>query len=174
MVRQPLLQLLGSFDLDLLGGSLATSLSRRGVARGGMALGLCCIKVCDDALVVLLDNVVGDTLHAEDLNVEPLTVGQRVLNLVERFLVHLVHVDGETAGRVQSLAASVALEVLGFLVGDEELEILKITFAWADPSSVLVKIHKQIAQAGGTYSSNTMDEQGAPRRRGVLSSFCPS
>lgn len=139
MVGQPLLQLLGGLDLDLLCGSLATSLAGRRVAGSGVALGLCCVEVCDDALVVLLDNVVGDALHAEDLNVEPLSVGQRVLDLVERFLVHLVHVDRQTAGRVQSLAASVALEVLGFLVGDEELEILKVTFAWVDASSVLVR-----------------------------------
>lgn len=104
-----------------------------------MALGLCCVEVCDDALVVLLDNVVGDTLHAEDLNVEPLSVGQRVLDLIERFLVHLVHVDGETAGRVQSLAASVALEVLGFLVGNQELEILKVTLACVVEVSALAQ-----------------------------------
>jgi hypothetical protein len=34
-----------------------------------------------------------------------------------------------TSGRVQSLAASVALEVLRFLMGDEKLQILKISFA---------------------------------------------
>ncbi len=36
-----------------------------------------------------------------------------------------------TSGRVQSLAASVALEVFRLLVGDEELQILKVSFAYS-------------------------------------------
>lgn len=34
-----------------------------------------------------------------------------------------------TSGCVQPLSASIALEMLGFLVGDEELQILKVTLA---------------------------------------------
>lgn len=38
--------------------------------------------------------------------------------------------DVLTSGSVESSATSVALEVLCLLVGDEQLEILKVTFAW--------------------------------------------
>lgn len=55
----------------------------------------------DDALVVLLENVVGDTLHAEDLDVEALAVGERILDGCEVFLVDLVHVHGEAYERGQ-------------------------------------------------------------------------
>jgi hypothetical protein len=54
------------------------------------------IKVLDDALVVLLHNVFGHTLHAEDLDVQPLPIGERILDAREVFFVDLVHVHGKT------------------------------------------------------------------------------
>ena len=41
-----------------------------------------------------------------------------------------LHVPRRTSCSIQSTATSVAFEVLGFLVGDEELEIFKVTFAY--------------------------------------------
>ena len=38
-----------------------------------------------------------------------------------------------TSRRVQSTAASVALEVFGFLMGDENLQIIKVTLAVVAP-----------------------------------------
>jgi hypothetical protein len=61
-----------------------------------LPLGLRRVEVLDDALVVLLDNVLGDTLHAEDLDVKALPVRECILDACEVFFVNLVHVDGET------------------------------------------------------------------------------
>ena len=113
VLGQPLLDLLRGLDLDLLGRALG---ARRWIARRGVALGLGGVEVLDDALVVLLQDVLGDALHAEDLDVQPLPVGQRVLDVVEVLLMDLVHVHRQTAGRVEPLAAPVAFEVLRFLV----------------------------------------------------------
>jgi len=127
VLGQPLLDLLGGLDLDLLGRALG---ARRRVTGGGVALGLGGVEVLDDALVVLLQDVLGDALHAEDLDVQPLPVGQRVLDVVEVLLVHLVHVHRQAAGRVEPLAAPVAFEVLRLLVRDEELEVFEVALAW--------------------------------------------
>lgn len=90
MVCQPPLDLVGSLHLDLLGRPLDT-LGR--VTGHGVALGLCRVEVLDDPLVVLLQDVLGDTLHAEDLRVQALSVRQRVFDVFEILLVHLVHVN---------------------------------------------------------------------------------
>jgi hypothetical protein len=47
-----------------------------------------------------------------------------------------------TSGSVQSLAASVALEVLRLLVGDEKFQILKVSFAC---DGVSLKQHAGVA-----------------------------
>jgi hypothetical protein len=44
-------------------------LAPRRVAGGGLPFGLGSVEVLNDALVVLLHNVLGNTFHAEDLNV---------------------------------------------------------------------------------------------------------
>lgn len=64
-----------------------------------MPFGLCGVEVLDDALVVLLYDLLGDTLHAENLDIEPLPAGKRILDTVESFLVDLVHMHGETCGK---------------------------------------------------------------------------
>lgn len=96
VLGQPLLQLLGSLVLDLLGGPLDARLAPWRVARRSLPLGLGGVEVLDDALVVLLEDLLGDALHAEDLDIKPLAAGERVLDMCEILFVHLVHVDGET------------------------------------------------------------------------------
>jgi hypothetical protein len=49
-------------------------------------------------MVVLVDDLSGDTFHAEDLDVEAAAAGDGVFNLVELLLVDLGHVDVETWG----------------------------------------------------------------------------
>jgi hypothetical protein len=66
-----------------------------------LPLGLCRVEVLDDALIVLLHNVVGDTLHAKDLDVEALPVWKRILDAREGFLVDLVHVYRETCNETR-------------------------------------------------------------------------
>jgi hypothetical protein len=43
---------------------------------------------------VLLENVLWDTLHTEDLDLESLSVRESVLDMFEGFFVDLVHVHG--------------------------------------------------------------------------------
>jgi len=53
-----------------------------------------------DLLVVLVDYLGWYTLHAEDLKLQTLSAWVGILDMCERFLVNLVHVHGETSGRV--------------------------------------------------------------------------
>lgn len=84
-----------------------------------MPLCLCRVEVLDNPLVVLLDDILRNTLHTENLNVETLSVRKCIFDLLEGLLVHLVHVDRQTTSCVQPLAATLAFEVLRFLMGDE-------------------------------------------------------
>lgn len=93
MLGQSLLQLLRSLRLELLGRRLAHVLARGRVAGGGVALCLRGVEVLDDALVVLLHDILGDTFHAEDLDVEALPVCECILDAAQVFLVDLVHVN---------------------------------------------------------------------------------
>ena len=61
-----------------------------------MPVGLGCVEGLDDALVVRLNDVLGDAFHSEDLDVQPLSVGERILDTIKTLLVNLVHVDRET------------------------------------------------------------------------------
>lgn len=82
---------------------------------------------------MLLDYVFGDTFHTEDLDLETLPVGQGILYERQGLFVDLVHVDGKTSCCVQPPATTVALEMLGLLMGDQELEIFEISFAVVAP-----------------------------------------
>ena len=93
---QALLELLWCLNLDLLGRALVSRLARWRVARDRVALGLSCVEVCDDPLVVLLHNIFWHTLHAENLNVEALAVREGIFNLVKALFVDLVHVNRKT------------------------------------------------------------------------------
>ena len=52
--------------------------------------------VFSDALVVPVFDFLGNTLHAEDLDTEILTVRERILDLVQLLFVYLIEMDGET------------------------------------------------------------------------------
>ena len=80
MLSQTLLDLFGSLDLDLLRGSLRV-LARWRVTSGGVSVGLSLVEVLDNALVVLLNYLLGNALHTKNLNVETLTVRQSILNV---------------------------------------------------------------------------------------------
>ena len=101
VLGQALLELFWRLELELLGGALAARQPSRRVACRSLPFGLRGVEVLDDALVVLLENVLGDTLHAEDLDVEALAVGERILDGCEVFLVDLVHVHREACERGQ-------------------------------------------------------------------------
>lgn len=98
VLGQALLDFLWCLNLDLLGWALAARLARWRVACDCMALGLGGVEVCDDALVVLLQNFFWYALHSKDFDVEALSVREGILDLVETLFVYLVHVNGETWG----------------------------------------------------------------------------
>jgi hypothetical protein len=90
MLCQPLLYIFRGLYLDLLGRVFAV-LARRRVAGSGVSIGLCLVEVLNKALVVLLDNVLGDTLHTEDLDLETLSIRERIFDKGQRLLVDLIH-----------------------------------------------------------------------------------
>ena len=94
---QSCLQLGRRLELGLL-GTCCTLSSRAGsrVSCGGTAIGLGGKELVADALIVLLQNIVGDTLHAKDFNVRRRAIGQSVLHRSQILLVNLVHMDGQT------------------------------------------------------------------------------
>lgn len=67
-----------------------------GVTRDAGALLLLLEVLVCDLLIVLVHDLRRDTFHTKDLNVQALASGDGVLDLGERLLVHLVHVDGQT------------------------------------------------------------------------------
>lgn len=48
-----------------------------------------------NSLVVLLDNVLWDALHAKDFNIESCTIREGIIDGGEILLVDLTHVDAE-------------------------------------------------------------------------------
>lgn len=103
-------QLFFCLHLDLLPCVLA-SLAGQRIARSDSAVLLRLVKVLDDAVAMLVEYVLGDALHAENLHVEALAVGEGIFDLVEGLLVHLVEVDGETC-KARLLSASIGLPEL--------------------------------------------------------------
>lgn len=93
---QPLLQIIRRLRLDLL---LLVSLTRQRVSSRDLSVLLRLLEVLKDAVAVLVEHFLGDTLHAKNLHLETLSVGKRVFDLREVFLVDLVHVHGETCNR---------------------------------------------------------------------------
>jgi hypothetical protein len=47
---------------------------------------------------MLIEHILGDTLHAKNLYLKTLSARKRILDLCEVFFVDLVHVHGETCG----------------------------------------------------------------------------
>lgn len=80
MLSQPLLDLVRRLDLDLLDWAFLAALPRRRVAGRGEPVGLCLVEVLDEALVVLLDYVLGNTLHTENLHLKTLPVRKRIFD----------------------------------------------------------------------------------------------
>lgn len=79
MLGQTFLDVIWGLSLELLGGPLVVLAGRR-VACGGEPLGLRLIEVLYDSLVVLLDDIFGNALHAEDFDVEALSVRECIFD----------------------------------------------------------------------------------------------
>ena len=69
-----------------------------------------------------------------------------------------------TSGCVEAAAASVAFEVFGLLMRDEELQVFEVALAWTVSS---------VNARRCTYSSSTMAGSRHPERLGDPFFFCP-
>ena len=105
------------------------------VARSRLSLGLSLMEIGQDTLIVLLRNVIWDTFHAEDLDVKPGSVGQGIIDCGEILLMDLTHVNTQASCGVQPSAASFALEVLCFLMVDQNFQIIEVALAVIAPGS---------------------------------------
>lgn len=95
MFCQSLLDVVGGLDLELLGWALRI-LTRGRVTGGSISFRLRLVEVLNNSLVVLLDDILRDTLHTKDLDVESLSVGQRIFDRRQRFFMYLVHMNRKT------------------------------------------------------------------------------
>ena len=74
-----------------------------------------------------------NALHAKDLQVDCFSTGNRVGHGSHGLLVHLLHVHGHSLGRAELLGAHGTLEVLGLLMLDQYLLVVKLAVAVPAP-----------------------------------------
>jgi hypothetical protein len=96
VLGQALLDLLRCLVFDLLCRTLPARMAARGVSCSFLPLGLGLVEILDDPLVMLLKDVLGDTFHTEDLDVQAGSVRESILDALQCLFVNLVHVHGET------------------------------------------------------------------------------
>ncbi len=89
----------------------------------------CCSSSSSPRPLVLPEVLRRDALHPVDLDLDVPPPRHRVGHLVYGLLVHLHAVDGQPGSGVQLLVADVALEVLGLLVLDQDLLVVKLPVA---------------------------------------------
>ena len=73
--------------------------------------------------------LIRNSFHAIDLYFDVASSGNRIGNLVYRLLVNLHAVDGQARACIQFCVANVTLEMLGFLVLNQYLFIVKYSVA---------------------------------------------
>jgi hypothetical protein len=122
---------LGLFGLGLAGRS-----ARRGVTGASATLSLHLEVFVHDALFVVIDKVLGDTAHAEDLGVDALAAFNGVFDLGQGLLVDLLQVHRQATSSVEATVAVVATEVFGFLVGEEHSGVVEVALAVVAPRAL--------------------------------------
>jgi hypothetical protein len=91
------------------------------------------LKLSDHTLVVRLDDIIGNTFHAEDFNIKTRAIWKRIVNGGKLFLVHLAHMHRQASCGVEPPATSVAFKMLRFLMRYKDFEIVKITLTVITP-----------------------------------------
>ena len=134
MLGQTRLELFRSLHLALL--RVGLSLARRRVTSQSPAVSLLLEELVEDTLLVRLDELVGDAHHAEDFRLDILAAFDGVVDGSKGLLVHLLQVNLQTTRGVEATVALVALEVLGFLVGDEDFLVVEVALAVVAPRAV--------------------------------------
>jgi hypothetical protein len=131
---------LGSACLELFGSLLhpalprvGLSLTRRRIASLGPAVGLLLEEGGRDTLSVRFDELLWDAHHAEDFRLDVLAAFHGVVDDGEGDFVHLLQVHEEATSSVKAPVAVVALEMLGFLVVDEDLLVVEVALAVVAP-----------------------------------------
>lgn len=77
----------------------------------------------------------GYAFHAIDLNVNIVSIGNRVRYLIDRLFVNLHTVDGQTRPGIQLFVADVTLEVFGLLVLNQNLLVIELAIAIPVPTN---------------------------------------
>ena len=93
------------------------------------------MEVLQDALCMCLNNVLGYSFHAEDLDVEACAIREGIIDCTQILLMNLAHVHAEAACGVEPPAASLTFEVLCLLMIYEDLEIVEVALAVVAPRS---------------------------------------
>jgi len=118
------------FLIDITGSTVGLIITSDGLT---LCLGL--VVGSEDSLRVLLNDVLRNAFHAEDLNVESRAIRKGIVNGSKILFVDLAHVDTQASGGVQPSSTSFTFEMLCFLMIDEDFEIIKISFAVVTPGT---------------------------------------
>lgn len=94
--RQPLLDVGYTLQLGLLRRLSARPCSRGRVSCHGLPLCLRLLELGHDSLVVGLDDVLRDTFHAEDLDIETGSIRESIVDGGQLFLVYLAHMHRQS------------------------------------------------------------------------------
>lgn len=100
MLRKTLLQIRRTFEFGFLRrlstSTTTTTRSRWRIARHSLSLRFGLLELRDNALVMRLNHIFGNTFHAEDLHIQPGAVGKRIIDGCQLFFVHLAEMDGQS------------------------------------------------------------------------------
>jgi hypothetical protein len=133
VLGQTRLELFRSLHLALLRVRLSSLLARRRIASQGPTIGLLLEELVEDALPVRVEELVWDAHHAEDFGLNVLATFDGVVDGSEGLLVNLLQVNLQTTSGVEAAIAVVTLEVLCFLVRDEDFLVVKVALAVVAP-----------------------------------------
>jgi hypothetical protein len=133
VLGQACLELFRSLHLALLRVRLSVLLARRRVTGQSPAIGLLLEELVEDTLPVRIKELVRDAHHAEDFGLDALATLDSVVDDSESLLVDLLQVNLQTAGGVEATIALLALEVLCFLVRDEDFLVVEVALAVVAP-----------------------------------------
>ena len=106
------------------------------IAHASFTLSLSLKEGMSDACSVSRQELRRETLHAEDLRVNALTIRQGIIDFGDFNLVHLTRVYTKTVGCAQLLAAVHASEVLSALMLVQVLEVVEVTLAVVAPRAL--------------------------------------
>jgi len=127
------LHLFHSLELALFRVGLSVVLAWRRVTSQSPTVGLLLVEFVLDALSMRRNELVRNARHAEDFRLDVLAAVDGVFDGGESRLVDLLQVHLQAAGSIKAAVAVVALVVLGLLVRNEDLQVVKVALAVVAP-----------------------------------------